>query len=183
MAQIKKRDADMASEEFSTQIVFPEDLHTNPLQSEQTATNVTIVTAKKTDTPVEDLIYVADYLRDDYVATLSKTLRVRNALRKTWRFMKGYVMKHMSHPVLMFMADLTIMFIISTMFIGYTNSVMLFATTALWLLTNKVTIGILTVMALIYIVPSIFADYDPRTPEEKYQDYRLENIIRRARRR
>ena len=182
MAQIKKRDADMASEEFSAQIVFPEDLHKNPLQSEQTATNVKIVTAKKTDTPVEDLLYVADYLRDDYVAPVSNTARVRNALRKTWRFMKGYVMKHMSHPVLMFMADLTIMFIISTMFIGYTNSVMSFATTALWLVTNKVTIGILTVLALIYIIPFIFADYDTRTPEEKHQDQRIENILRRARR-
>lgn len=188
MAQIKKNenqisdDADMALETTNGKIIFPDDQPAEThFASEKPAYNVTVVEAKSTDLSKEDLVYTH---QDSTHETPSKVnyRKVPRLIKPVIKFALKYALEHLFHPILMFIADISILFFIAPIFIGYNNTVTLVGNLLQAVSTNPIVVGIAAIFVLIVLSPYIFGSGDIRTAEEKKEDERINRIMSRINR-
>lgn len=173
--------ADMALNDFNTQIVLPDDLGSNPLASENAGYNVHITTAKPSSINIDKLIYDPEFLHEDYVAPKTPLKKATSFFKGVGKFTIGYLRIHRSHPVLMLFVDMIIAMNTSFITIGYRSTIYAISNAIYSFSTSPIVSGICAVIVIIYVLPFIIFDVDDRSPEEKREDERIDHVLDKVR--
>lgn len=168
-------DADMS---LNGKIVFPEN-NANEMHfaSEKSAYNVTVFKTNPSSIDKNELIYEPTLnIKDNPIKSGN------NVLSLSKKILKGalkYMFMHLSHPFMMLIADVSIVFFIAPLFIGYTNTVYLVSNLMQGFASNPLVIAITIVGVMIFLAPFIFGSSDLRSESEKKEDARVDRILNR----
>lgn len=168
-------DADMS---LNGKIVFPEnksdEMH---LASEKSAYNVTVFETNPSSIDKTELIYEPTLnIKDNPIKSGNK------ALSFSKKILKGtlkYMFMHLSHPFMMLIADVTIVFFVAPLFIGYSNTVYLVSNLMQGFVSNPFVIAISSIAFIIFLAPFIFGSSDLRSESEKKEDARVDRLLNR----
>lgn len=168
-------DADMS---LNGKIVFPEN---NPnkmhLASEKSAYNVTVFETNPSSIDKNELIYEPTLnIKDNPIKSGNNFY---NVSKKILKATLKYMFMHLSHPFMMLIADISIVFVFAPLFIGYKNSVYLVSNLIQGFVSNPIVIAIASIGAMIFLAPFIFGSSDFRTDAEKKQDARVDRLLNR----
>lgn len=168
-------DADMS---LNGKIVFPEnDSNKTHLSSEKSAYNVTVFETNPSSIGKDELIYKPTYnIKDN---PIKSGINFYNISKKIFKFSLKYMFMHLSHPIMMLIADITIVFFVAPLFIGYTNSVYLVSNLMQSFVSNPIVIAVASIGAIIFLAPFIFGSSDFRSEAEKKEDARVDRLLNR----
>lgn len=168
-------DADMS---LNGKIILPEN-NSEPthLASEKKGYNVTVFEAKPSTIDKSSLIYEQSLnIKDDPIKNQkNKSTYLKNILKGLLK----YAFMHLRHPIWMLIADISILFMVAPLFIGYTNTVYLTSDIMQGFISNPIVIAISIIFVMIFLAPFIFSNSDLRTDAEKKEDARVDRIINR----
>ena len=160
-------DANMASKKNQTHYA-----------SEKPSYNVSVVETQSTNLSKQELVYTPTDMTQD-TPVKRDHVHANKAIMPVLKFMLKYVYTHLTHPILMTIADITILFLFAPLFIGYTNSVTLVGNILQGLSTNPLIIAIAAIIVIVFLSQFIFSSGDVRTTAEKKEDERINRIMNR----
>ncbi len=168
-------DADMS---LNGKIVFPEnnsnEMH---LASEKSAYNVTVFETNPSSIDKNELIYEQTLnIKDNPIKSGNNFY---NFSKKIVKYTLKYLFMHLSHPVMMLIADISIVFFVAPLFIGYTNTVYLVSNLMQSFVSNPIVIAAGAIGAIIFLAPFIFGSSDFRSEAEKKEDARVDRLLNR----
>ena len=180
MAQNKITDSIVSDADMSPngKIVFPEN-NSNEMHfaSEKSAYNVTVFETNPSSIDRNELIYEPTLnIKDNpiksgnHAISLSKKI-IKGALK--------YMFMHLSHPFMMLITDVAIVFVIAPLFIGYTNTVYLVSNLIQGFVSNPLVIAITIIGVVIFLAPFIIGSSDLRSESEKKEDARVDRLLNR----